>query len=68
MLNLLEDVQELSAIVLLFCGYAFIRLLKKTKRERKLTKSEIIMYIITATATFLFAGTYLLFFLDRNYG
>ena len=68
MINFLEDVQELSAIVLLFCGYAFIRLLKKTKRERKLTKYEIIMYIVTATATFLFAGTYFLFFLDRAYG
>ena len=67
-LNLLEDVQELSAIVLLFCGYAYLRLLKKTKRQRKLTKLEVIMYIITTTATFLFAGTYLLFFLDRNFG
>ncbi|MEK5233827.1 hypothetical protein MHB42_19215 [Lysinibacillus sp. FSL K6-0232] len=68
MVNLLESVFQISAIVLLLCSFYYYRHLKKIKRERKLTAFELSIYVITRIALFLCAGSYLLLFLDRNFG
>ncbi|WP_342560728.1 hypothetical protein NSQ95_09020 [Psychrobacillus sp. FSL W7-1457] len=60
MVNLIESVNEVTILLLWLCGYAYIRLLKKTKRERKLNRFEVMMYIITYLVTFLYAASYVL--------
>nr|WP_245203697.1 hypothetical protein [Ammoniphilus resinae] len=67
MVNLLENIFQLSAIILLLCSFYYYRHFKKVKRERKLNSLELSIYIITRVAFFLCAGSYLLLFLDRNY-
>ncbi|AVQ98173.1 hypothetical protein OBCHQ24_03745 [Oceanobacillus iheyensis] len=68
LVNILENVFQLSAIVLLLCSFYFYRHFKKIKRERKLTATELSVYLITQVAAFLCAGSYFLLFLDRNFG
>lgn len=46
-MNLLENIYEFSIAVLLICSIFYVRQLKKTKRERKLTPFEFGMYFIT---------------------
>nr|WP_084786630.1 hypothetical protein [Bacillus tuaregi] len=66
MVNLLENIFQVTAILLLLCSIYYYRHFKKMKRERKLTKSERTIYIITQVAIFLCAGSYLLLFLNGN--
>lgn len=66
--NLLENIYQISAIILLLCAIYYYRHFKKMKRERKLNSSELSIYIITRIAIILFAASYMLLFLDRNYG
>uniref|UniRef100_C5D523 Uncharacterized protein n=1 Tax=Geobacillus sp. (strain WCH70) TaxID=471223 RepID=C5D523_GEOSW len=54
-MNILDDIRELGTILLLLCGYVYIWNLSKIKTERKLTKFEFIMYIITTIGTLLYA-------------
>ena len=67
LVSLLENIFQVSAIILLLCSFYYYRHFKKIKRERKLTLFEFSLYIITQVAFFLCAGSYLLLFLDRNY-
>ena len=67
LVSLLENIFQISAIILLLCSFYYYRHFKKIKRERKLTLFEFSLYIITQVAFFLCAGSYLLLFLDRNY-
>ncbi|QED48102.1 hypothetical protein [Cytobacillus dafuensis] len=67
MVSLLEDIFQLSAIILLLCSFYYYRHFKKIKRERKLTSFEFSIYLLTRVAFFLCAGSYLLLFLDKNY-
>ncbi|WP_074436658.1 MULTISPECIES: hypothetical protein [Virgibacillus] len=67
MINLLENIFQLSAILLLLCSFYYYRHFKKIKRERKLTFIELSIYILTQAAIFLCSASYLLLFLDRNY-
>lgn len=67
LVSLLENIFQVSAIILLLCSFYYYRHFKKIKRERKLTLFEFSIYIITQVAFFLCAGSYLLLFLDRNY-
>ena len=67
LISLLENVFQISAIILLLCSYYYYRHFKKIKRVRKLTLMELSIYIITHAAMFLCAGSYLLLFLDRNH-
>ena len=67
LVSLLENIFQVSAIILLLCSFYYYRHFKKIKRERKLTAFELSVYIITRIALFLCAGSYLLLFLDRNY-
>ncbi|QPW48448.1 hypothetical protein G9298_11965 [Bacillus thuringiensis] len=57
---LVENLYQLSIVLLLLCSFCFYRYLKKMKRERKLTGFEITMYIITQLAYFIWATTTLL--------
>ncbi|KLT19925.1 hypothetical protein AA980_05090 [Neobacillus vireti] len=68
MISLLENVFQLSAVILLLCSFYYYRHFKKIKRERKLTLFEFLIYVITQVALYLCAGSYLLLFLDRNFG
>ncbi|ARF16131.1 hypothetical protein SporoP17a_01700 [Sporosarcina ureae] len=68
MIELLKNIYQLSGVVLLICGIYYYFHFKKIKKERKLTKVELSIYIITRIAFFLCASSFLLLFLDRNYG
>ncbi|WHY85917.1 hypothetical protein QNH39_25630 [Neobacillus novalis] len=68
MINLLENIFQVSAILLLLCSFYYYRHFKKIKRERKLTLFEFLIYVITQVAIYLCAASYLLLFLDRNFG
>ncbi|EKN71293.1 hypothetical protein BABA_02402 [Neobacillus bataviensis LMG 21833] len=68
MINLLENLNELSIVLLLLCLFFYYWHLKKTKRKRKLSSFEFSMFVIIKLAYFLWAGSYLLLFLDRNFG
>ncbi|MFJ7736166.1 hypothetical protein ACIQ2D_07440 [Lysinibacillus sp. NPDC097287] len=59
-INLLENIFEISIAVLLLCSAFTIRLLKKLKRERKLSSFEFAMYIIIRIAFFLWLASFLL--------
>ncbi|MEB2299268.1 hypothetical protein LAV72_06480 [Lysinibacillus xylanilyticus] len=58
--SLLENVYELSIAVLLLCSAFSVRLLKKVKRERKLSAFELTMDIIIRVAIFLWLTSFLL--------
>ena len=62
MVSLLENIFQISAIILLLCSFYYYRHFKKVKRERKLTLFELSIYIITQVAMYLCAGSYLLLF------
>ncbi|MFE3576391.1 hypothetical protein [Lysinibacillus sp. NPDC059133] len=68
MVSLLENIFQVSAIILLLCSLYYYRHFKKIRRERKLTSFEFSIYVITQVALYLCAGSYLLLFLDRNFG
>ncbi|WP_226671597.1 hypothetical protein [Metabacillus litoralis] len=68
MVSLLENLFQISAIILLLCSFYYYRYFKKIKRERKLNLFERSIYITTQIAIYLCAGSYLLLFLDRNFG
>ena len=55
-----------SDIVIMFT--LLLSIFQKIKRERKLNSFESSIYIITKISIFLCTGSYLLLFLDRNYG
>lgn len=58
--NLLENAYELSIATLLLCSVFSVRLLKKVKRERKLSAFELTMDIIIRVAIFLWLASFLL--------
>ena len=60
MINVLENIYGLSIAILLLCSFFYVRQLKKTKRERKLTTFESAMYLITQIAIILWVGSFLL--------
>lgn len=67
LISLLENIFQVSAIILLLCSFYYYRHFKKVKRERKLTLFKLSIYIITQVAIFLCAGSYLLLWLDKNF-
>ncbi|MGE7674822.1 hypothetical protein ACQKMV_14785 [Lysinibacillus sp. NPDC094403] len=58
--NLLENIYQISIAFLLLCSIFSVRLIKKLKRERKLTFFEKIMNIIIRIAIFLWLVSFLL--------
>ena len=53
---LVENLYQMSIVLLILCSFCFYRYLKKIKRE-KLTGFEITMYIVTQIAYFIWAAT-----------
>ncbi|WP_188383562.1 hypothetical protein [Ornithinibacillus halotolerans] len=68
MINILESIFQISAVILLLCAIYYYRHFKKIRRERKLTSQERFVYIVTQIAINLCIVSYLLLFLDRNFG
>ncbi|MBM7601095.1 uncharacterized protein with PQ loop repeat [Virgibacillus halotolerans] len=66
MIGLLENIYQLSGVVLLICAIYYFFHFKKIKKERKLTPVELSFYIITQIAVFLWAISNLLLILDKN--
>ncbi|MED0991212.1 hypothetical protein [Bacillus nitratireducens] len=58
--SLLENLYKISIAILLLCSVFSIRLLKKIKRERKLSPFEFTMYIIIRIAIFFWLTSFIL--------
>ncbi|MGE7694160.1 hypothetical protein ACQKNC_08560 [Lysinibacillus sp. NPDC094177] len=58
--DLLENIYQISIAFLLLCSIFSVRLIKKLKRERKLSFFEKIMNIIIRIAIFLWLASFLL--------
>ncbi|REB06080.1 hypothetical protein DVB69_14185 [Sporosarcina sp. BI001-red] len=50
MISFLENIYGMSIAILLLCSFFHVRQLKKTKRDRKLSTFEFLVYIITQVA------------------
>lgn len=62
---LVENLYQLSILLLLLCSFCFYRYLKNTRRERKLTGFELTMYTVTQLAYFIWATTTILKMLSK---
>ncbi len=63
---LVENLYQMSIVLLLLCSFCFYRYLKKMKRERKLTGFELTMYIVTQLAYFIWAFTSFIKLLSKS--
>ncbi|NBJ68935.1 hypothetical protein D1839_05540 [Roseburia sp. 1XD42-34] len=64
-INILNNINDLSILLLLLSSFFYYIQLRQIKRERKLTTFETSMYILTQVAYLLWAGSYLLMILSR---
>lgn len=67
MIGVLENIFQVSGVVLLVCAIYYYFHFKKIKRERKLTPIEFTVYVVTQIALFLLGSSYLLLLLDKSY-
>ncbi|AZJ19999.1 hypothetical protein CT694_09930 [Bacillus wiedmannii bv. thuringiensis] len=58
--SLLENIYKISIAVLLLCSFFSVKLLKKIKRERKLTTLEFTMYVIIRIAILFWLTSFIL--------
>ncbi|MDM5238643.1 hypothetical protein QUF83_21550 [Bacillus cereus] len=58
--SLLENIYKISIAILLLCSVFSVRLLKKIKRERKLTTFEFTMYVIIRIAILFWLTSFIL--------
>ncbi|MDH4420835.1 MULTISPECIES: hypothetical protein [Bacillus] len=58
--SLLENIYKMSIAILLLCSFFSVRLLKKIKRERKLSTFEFTMYVIIRIAIFFWLASFIL--------
>ncbi|WP_342719006.1 hypothetical protein AAG068_09055 [Bacillus paramycoides] len=58
--SLLENIYKISIAVLLLCSIFSVRLLKRIKRERKLTTFEFTMYVIIRIAILFWLTSFIL--------
>lgn len=58
--SLLENIYKISIAGLLLCSFFSVRLLKKIKRERKLTTFEFTMYVIIRIAILFWLTSFIL--------
>ncbi|MGW8751377.1 hypothetical protein [Bacillus wiedmannii] len=56
--RLVDDLQQLSLLLIFLSTFIFYRYLKKVRRERKLTGFEWTMYFVTQFATVIWTITY----------
>ncbi|RDW17450.1 hypothetical protein CWR45_12075 [Oceanobacillus chungangensis] len=61
----LENIYDLSVLLLVICSLVYFMHLRKMKRERGLTSLEFTMYILTYLSYFLWAGSSLLILLSK---
>lgn len=59
-ISLLENVYKISISILLLCSFFSVRLLRKIKRERKLTPFEFTMYVIIRIAILFWLTSFIL--------
>ncbi|MBE7147498.1 hypothetical protein FUT12_07840 [Bacillus mycoides] len=59
-ISLLENVYKISIAILLLCLFFSVRLLRKIKRERKLTPFEFTMYVIIRIAILFWLTSFIL--------
>jgi len=67
MVDVLENIFQVSGVVLLLCAFYYYFHFKKIKKERKLTPVEFTVYVVTQIALILLASSYLLLLLDKSY-
>ncbi|WP_404817738.1 hypothetical protein [Ureibacillus galli] len=67
MVNLLENLFDISISILFLSTIVYLLQLKKAKRTRKLTSTEHFMYILIRLAYFTAAVSYTLLLLDKHY-
>ncbi|HSO56694.1 MAG TPA: hypothetical protein VLQ66_00530 [Paenisporosarcina sp.] len=65
MVGLLESIYQISGVALIICAIYYYFHFKKIKKERKLTKVELSVYVITQIAMILWASSSLLLILDK---
>ncbi|MBU0905795.1 MAG: hypothetical protein KKF57_11440 [Firmicutes bacterium] len=65
MVAFLENLQDLTALLLFISSIIFHRQLKLTKWKRKLSKGEMTMYVITSLAIPIYVITYFVLLLGR---
>lgn len=65
MVSILENIFQISGVILLLCGIYFYWHFRKMKKEKKLTSTERVIYMITQITLYICAGSYLLLFLDK---
>ncbi|SCL97052.1 hypothetical protein [Bacillus wiedmannii] len=56
--RIVDDLQQLSLLLMFLSTFIFYKYLKKVKRERKLTGFEWTMYFVTQFATLIWVFTY----------
>ncbi|PFV70450.1 hypothetical protein COL05_28290 [Bacillus sp. AFS059628] len=56
--RIVDDLQQLSLLLMFLSTFIFYRYLKRVRRERKLTGFEWTMYFATQFATLIWAFTY----------
>lgn len=56
--RIVDDLQQLSLLLMFLSTFIFYRYLKKVRRERKLTGFEWTMYFVTQFATVIWTITY----------
>lgn len=59
-ISLLENVYKISIAILLLCSFFSVRLLRKVKRERKLTPFEFTIYVIIRIAILFWLTSFIL--------
>lgn len=64
--RLVDDLQQLSLLLMFLCTFIFYRYLKKVRQERKLTGFEWTMYFVTQFATVIWTITYFIKFLAES--
>ncbi|MBE7103535.1 hypothetical protein ACWFRC_21025 [Bacillus cereus] len=64
--RIVDDLQQLSLLLMFLSTLIFYRYLKKIKRERKLTFFEVTMYFVTQFATLIWAITYFIKHLSES--
>ena len=67
LINLLEYIYQISGVVLIACAIYYYFHFRRIRKERKLTKVELFVYIITQIAFLLFSVSFLLMILDKGY-
>ncbi|MBD8025938.1 hypothetical protein H9636_04620 [Ureibacillus sp. Re31] len=67
LVNLLENLFDISISILFLSTIVYLLQLKKAKRTRKLTSTEHFMYILIRLAYFTAAVSYTLLLLDKHY-